>query len=164
MKRLNMLVGIPGSGKSTYITKCMDPGEETVIVSTDKYIEKMAAIEGKTYSQVFQRFVKEAGKNMDIDLQYAISMNKNIVWDQTNLTVATRAKKLAKIPKDYFKTAIYFPVPEDLNERLASRVGKNIPKDTLAIMISQIEKPSTSEGFHAVVQYNWKLNKLETLK
>jgi len=51
-----MLVGVPGSGKSTWIEETeLDEGQgqDTVILSTDDYIEHIASIRGTTYNEVF---------------------------------------------------------------------------------------------------------------
>lgn len=148
--RFYMLVGVPGSGKSTFIKKFMST--DFVILSTDDFIEQKAAQEKKTYSQVFQRYIKAATQNLNQSLLKAIQEKKSIIWDQTNLTVANRKKKLDQIPDFYEKIAVYFKIPHDLKERLASRPGKNIPDDVMKNMINTIEKPSKNEGFSQIIE------------
>ena len=150
---LTMLIGVPGSGKSTFI-KNMPHFEKYVILSTDNYIELKAKENNRTYNEEFPHSIKDAETQMYKDLEDAIANGKSIIWDQTNLTKKTRAKKLTKIPDHYDKMAFFFNVPDDLNERLASRPGKTIPVYVINNMIETIEKPGLDEGFHLVFVEN----------
>lgn len=151
-----MLVGVPGSGKSTWITKLdvleEGRGRDTTVLSTDYFIEFMAREMNKTYDEIFKDTIKDAEKKMYADLEWAISKGHNLVWDQTNLTVKTRQKKLAKVPAHYKKIGVWFPTPEEseLQRRLASRPGKTIPEYILGPMIEMMEQPTLKEGFDIV--------------
>lgn len=150
---LYMLVGVPGSGKTSWIdTAEFQKGHDTIIVSTDDYIEQIASLRNTTYDKVFKELIKDAERHMYEDLSWAIEHNTNIVWDQTNITSKTRKKKLSMIPKHYKKVGIFFPTPpdEELNKRLSSRPGKNIPEYVMDSMIEMIEQPTLSEGFDVV--------------
>lgn len=156
MPTLYMLVGVPASGKSTWIeTQNFDP-ETTVILSTDKYIDVEAARQNKTYSQVFSSYVKRATAIMNAGLKMAVKDKMNIVWDQTNVTAKARAKKLEQVPSNYRKVAVFFPTPEanERQRRLASRPGKIIPPNVMLAMSSTLEMPSVDEGFDEVVVVN----------
>lgn len=146
-----MLIGVPGSGKTTWIK---NNKHNAVVLSTDDKIETEAARVGKTYSEVFQSTIKQATSEMEADLVQAVKLRKDIIWDQTNLTVKSRKSKLAKIPKDYKKIAVFFHVPEDLRQRLASRPGKVIPEPIVLSMINQLEPPSKNEGFDEIYFIN----------
>ena len=148
-----MMVGVPGSGKSTFIATQNFDWNNTMVISTDAIIDKRAAAQGKTYSDVFQSEIKSATTEMNQNLRNAISNKMDIVWDQTNLTAKSRASKLAQIPRDYRKIAVFFPTPneKELARRLASRPGKNIPLSVVSNMISQIQPPTTAEGFDEVI-------------
>lgn len=159
--RLFMLIGIPGSGKTTFINQLMFecPEEWTHIASTDQIIEEWAAEEGKTYDDVFFDYYKTAEKTMYEWTMNAIKMDKTIIWDQTNMNVQTRAKKLILIPDNYEKIAITFNVPGNLTERLASRPGKTIPLQVCQNMINSYEPPTQAEGFDRIIsaeEYTWK--------
>jgi tRNA uridine 5-carbamoylmethylation protein Kti12 len=148
-----MLCGIPTSGKSTYVDKLLrlDYWQNSVVLSTDYYIEFYAKQQGKTYNEVFDEYVKEATKQMDELLQYAIKNNKHIIWDQTNLTTGTRKKKLRRVPPEYHCGVIYFQLSlEEALERNNHRKGKFIPKDILKRMWHQFEVPIIEEGFEYV--------------
>ncbi len=152
MPTLWMLVGVPGAGKSTWIDQqCF--GLDTVIISTDRHIDAEAARQGRTYSEVFKGHIKRATAIMNADLAMAVKDGDDICWDQTNVTAKSRAAKLASIPDNYHKVAVFFPTPEprELERRLASRPGKSIPWNVLQGMISQLEAPTTDEGFDEVI-------------
>lgn len=150
MPVLYMMVGLPGSGKSTWVNRFMEhtPGLY-VVVSSDNYIEKKAAEEGKTYSEVWEKYCKEAERVCIEQIKFAIEANASVIWDQTNLTKKARAKRLNMFPKHYGKYFSYHvaPEPEELERRLASRPGKIIPKHVLDKMTEMLEVPTIDEGF-----------------
>jgi predicted kinase len=151
MPTLYMLIGIPGSGKSSW--RNVHHLQSAVIISTDDLIEQYARTLGKTYSDVFQEYIKQATKISNEQLRVAIANNLDIIHDQTNLTAKSRANKLSKIPDSYRKVAVFFSTPDDaeLKRRLASRPGKTIPANVVLGMRSQLERPSKAEGFDEVV-------------
>ena len=149
MPRLYMLVGVPGSGKSTWIRS---RNHDAVIASTDDKIEAAAAAQGLTYDAVFESEFKAANAALREDVKQAVKDQRDIIWDQTNLTAKSRRSKLGQVPKHYERIALYFPTPdgEELARRLASRVGKTIPVHVMASMIASLEPPVPSEGFDAI--------------
>lgn len=151
MSTVYMLIGVPGSGKSFWI-KQQDPSH-AVIISSDDIIQARADAQGKTYDQVFKKEIKSATTQMMSQLRAAVEMDKDIIWDQTNVTVSARAKKLALIPDTYEKVAVFFRTPDQQEHarRLASREGKTIPWNVIASMKSQLEAPTETEGFDRIM-------------
>lgn len=151
---LVMLVGLPGTGKSTWIDESgFWDRTDAMILSTDNFIETVASGEGKTYSEVFPMVIKAAEKNLEEGLDYAIQAGMNIVWDQTNLSVASRRKKLQKVPAHYRKVAKVF-LPTDEHEAWLNsprRAGKVIPKHVLDSMRATFQMPTMDEGFDEVI-------------
>lgn len=148
---LYMLIGVPGSGKSTWI-KNSYAAKNAMIASTDNLIELAATVNGKTYDEVFKSVIASAEKTMYELVFSAVKDDYDIIWDQTNLNRKTRAKKLIMIPDRYVKVAIYFDTPEDkvLQDRLANRPGKTIPYHVMKSMLSSIEYPQHDEGFDVI--------------
>ena len=153
MPKAYILIGIPGSGKSTWIAHQPFDWDRTVIASSDSHIDRFAKEKGKTYSDVFKDYIKTATSLMDADVKHAIDNHLDIVWDQTNTSVGARAKKLKLLPNSYEKIAVVFSTPDDkeLARRLASRPGKTIPPEIIASMKSQLQEPSESEGFDKII-------------
>ena len=151
MPKLYMLVGVPGSGKSTWIRS---HNHDAVIASTDNKIEAAAAAQGLTYNDVFEAEIKAANAALREDVKQAVKDQRDIIWDQTNLTAKSRRGKLGQVPKSYERIALYFPTPdgEELARRLASRRGKTIPAHVMASMIASLEPPKPSEDFDAIYE------------
>jgi predicted kinase len=148
-----MLCGIPTSGKSTYVDKllAMDYWKNSVVLSTDYFIEFYAKKQDKTYNEVFDEYIKEATQMMEMNINYAIDNGKDIIWDQTNLTAGTRRKKLRRLPAQYHRGVVYFEVSlEEALKRNNHREGKFIPESILKRMWHQFEIPTTREGFEYV--------------
>jgi predicted kinase len=152
MNTLYVLVGVPGSGKSTWI-KNQNWAKDIPVVSTDRFVEEYAEKQGKTYSDVFEEYMPIAVKLMANQVLICQANNKDVIWDQTSTTIATRAKKTRMLPS-YRKIAVVFKTPAtaELEKRLASRPGKNIPWDVVSKMAAQLEaEPVTeAEGFDEI--------------
>lgn len=152
MSKLFVLVGVPGSGKSTWV-KEQFWSKNCEVVSTDRFVEEYAALEGKTYSEVFQEYMPRAVELMTEQVIQARKAKKDIIWDQTSCTVATRAKKIRMLP-DYYKIAVVFKIPdmEELIRRLNSRPGKEIPWEVVSDMSNKLksEPPTEAEGFDEI--------------
>lgn len=148
MPKLYLLVGLPCVGKSHWV-KEQKFNSDVAIVSTDKYIDEYAKSKGKTYNEVFPYYYNEAKKLMDNDIAEAISKNHSIVWDQTNLSVASRLGKLLQVPSDYVKIAVVFEPPQENrhNKLLKERKGKIISQRVIITMRQAYEEPKISEGF-----------------
>ena len=147
MAKCYQLVGVPGSGKSTWIDT-QDWALSCAKVSTDKWVEIYAKEVGRTYSEVFVDFMPTAVDLMAKEVIAAREMGRDIIWDQTSTTVKSRARKFNMLP-DYEHIAVVFRTPEhkELFRRLWSRPGKDIPEHVIASMISSWEEPTLDEGF-----------------
>jgi predicted kinase len=150
MPKVYVLVGVPGSGKSTWIAQ-QDWARDCSIVSTDRWIEMFARELGRTYSEVFDLFMPAAVRAMSAQVALAQQQGRDIVWDQTSVSVVSRAKKFASLP-DYEHVAVVFATPEpaELTRRLAQRPGKVIPESVVQHMINTFELPTESEGYREI--------------
>lgn len=149
-----MLSGIPTSGKSTYVSRLLEKPEfkNAVVLSTDNYIQKIADQENSTYDEVFDKTIKDATKQLNLDLSEAITNNIPIIHDQTNLTIKSRAKKLKKIPNSYKKICAYSVIDlEEAQKRNKTRPGKVITLRVLMMMLDDFEIPTVDEGFDEVI-------------
>jgi predicted kinase len=150
MAKCYQLVGVPGSGKSTW-AEFQDWALTCARVSTDKWVEIYAKEVGRTYSEVFDAFMPTAVDLMAKEVVAAREIGRDIIWDQTSTTVKSRARKFNMLP-DYEHIAVVFNTPEadELARRLASRPGKNIPDHVMRSMIKGFEMPDEEEGFKEI--------------
>lgn len=152
MNKLFVLVGVPGSGKSTWVNNQVWSNDCTV-VSTDEFVEDYAKEVGSTYSEVFEDYMPTAVKLMADKVVRAREMGRDIIWDQTSTTPQSRTRKFNMLP-DYYKIAVVFKTPPaaELQKRLTSRPGKKIPWEVVSQMAQQLEAdpPSVEEGFDEI--------------
>ena len=168
MTTFYLLVGLPGTGKSTWTSKFKRNNrnqiinksifenigfkENLTVISTDDIIQHIADEYRLTYNDVFDNVTYSFAEKMSHKLaKFAFDRNDIIIWDQTNLTIKSRAKKLALVPSNYIKIAVVFGVPDDLPQRLQSRVGKHIPENVMSGMIRNYQQPTTTEGFDNII-------------
>ena len=152
MTTLYVLVGVPGSGKTTWIGHQSFDWDNTVIVSTDKFVERYAITMQKSYSDVFQEYMPIAVEKMAEEAMNAFRDNKVVVWDQTSTTAKTRAKKLRMAPAHYKRVAVVFKTPDaDTHAIMLDRPGKEIPTEVVDDMISKFEYPTVEEGFDSII-------------
>jgi predicted kinase len=157
-----IMVGLPGSGKSTILndgdfllSQFGMQFNPTMILSSDDYIEARAKEEGKTYTEVFEKYVKDAEGVIKEKLKESIDNGYNIIWDQTNLRSKKRKMIMDSIPNDYRKVIVEFEVPFDV---IVNRVkvrgdatGKHIGYGILKSMWDSRERVSPDEGFDEIV-------------
>jgi predicted kinase len=150
MSKVYVLVGVPGAGKSTWVENQLWT-KDCVYVSSDLFIEEEAERQGKTYNDVFKEYVNVAIGLMLDKVIAAREEGKDIIWDQTSVSVKSRKKKFQMLP-DYDHIAVVFDTPpaSELMKRLASRPGKNIPWEIVNSMINNFEMPTEEEGFKEV--------------
>lgn len=153
---ISLLVGLPASGKTTYVNSYIKSHPETVVISSDDIIQKYADDNGMTYDAAWPIYKDEAEKLFREYLRLAIESKKSILVDRTNLSVKSRRRVMANVPKTYNKYALIFSVSEDeLRRRLLQRkfdAGKSIPDDVIGTMRDRYEAPSEEEGFDAVIK------------
>lgn len=140
---LYVLVGLPGSGKSTWAQK--QNQDKVSVISTDKIrLVCFGNEQDQTHNgRVFDiAYCTLRGKGME---------NENCIFDATNLDRKTR-KRIFKELKSYFAkfVAIYFDVPLEIClERNAMRT-RVVPSHVIENMAKKLEKPTAQEGFSGV--------------
>ena len=158
-KRIIVMVGLPGSGKSTWRDKFLaSTDDEFVIISSDDEIERLCAEDGITYSEGFEKYVGKATGIVKQKFKESVNNGRNIIWDQTNLTPKKRKGILKKLPDDYLTEAVAFELTlEELQSRLDKReseTGKRIPPEVVKSMANSYIPPTKGEGFDKVTIVN----------
>jgi len=157
------MVGLPGTGKSTLLDFVDNPefGDSVFVYSTDNYIERVAADQGKTYDDLFSDYIKKATVRMDALLDVAIKEGVEVYWDQTNLGIGKRRKIINRMTQAGYDVECVCILPPDSeednaewNRRLDSRKGKSIPRNVIQSMKDSFVIPSTEEGFTNIRFYD----------
>lgn len=150
MKTAYILVGVPGSGKSTWVRN-QDWSHKCSYICTDKYVEAYARSVNKSYSEVFDEFMPKAVDFMIEEFLESRDAEKDIIWDQTSTTIKSRKKKLDML-SGYHTIAVIFKTPDPLELviRLKNRPGKDIPQNVINDMINGWEEPTLEEGFNEI--------------
>ena len=147
MPRCYQLVGVPGSGKTTWV-ESQDWANDCAYISTDIFVERFARRMGKTYSEVIDVVMPRCIRLMMRAVRKAQAEGRDVIWDQTSTTVVSRIRKFNALP-EYEHIAVVFQIPDgaELARRLSSRPGKNIPDSVMKSMIYSFEMPTEEEGF-----------------
>lgn len=160
-----VMVGLPGSGKSTYLNFIEDPefGDIPFVYSTDNYIEKCARMNNTSYDRAFPDFIEPATKYMNEMVAIAIKQGADVYWDQTNMSSKKRIGILSRFPKRYRKVCICRVPPrnaeewKELDRRILERAkinGKMIPHQIIERMADSYVEPTLEEGFDEVRLYD----------
>ena len=141
-----MMCGLPGSGKSTIAKLLFTPNCELVIHSSDDLREEMygdTSIQGDN-----KALFAELHRRMHTDLV----AGKTVIYDATNLTVATRKQALDAI-RDIDCKKLAFVVTTPLDECIARNNARArvVPEDVIRRMASYFSVPTKDEGFDDVV-------------
>jgi predicted kinase len=150
MAKCYQLIGVPCAGKSTWI-KNQNWVKDFVVVSTDEFVEDYAKEVGSTYNDVFDDYMPTAVKLMADKVVRAREAGKDIIWDQTSVSIKSRKRKFNMLP-DYEHIAVVFPTPDEheLSRRLDSRPGKTIPDFVMRSMVENFDVPTLDEGFSEI--------------
>lgn len=159
--KLVVMIGIPGSGKSTYITSKM---KHAHVVSRDAIRFSMVTDKDNYFSrenEVWTEFINQIKESLK---KYYVT-----VADATHLNTRSRAKlfrALGSSLKDIEIVAVYVKAPiETCIERNNLREGLAVvPESAIRRMASQIEEPIVEEGWGAIIIYNSKEEYFERVK
>lgn len=156
IKTMILLVGVPAVGKSTFI---QSTGMRGLVLSSDALIEKYAAVNNKTYTDVFTSYIKTANKLFETALDKAIADGvESIIIDRTNTTKKARKRLISKA-EGYRIVAIDFDhnhphLKEQAEYNLFVRnetTGKFINPSIVEDMKKAYEKPSFDEGIAIII-------------
>ena len=141
MATLNIMIGIPGSGKSNYAKKCLI-NDNTEYLSSDGIRIELYGFEDQTHNDVVFETMKKRTLN-------ALKDGKDVIYDATNLSKKRRSGIISEARKLGAQINAYLcctPINIIL-ERNITRVERQLPWDKLVKMIQSIEPPMYYEGF-----------------
>lgn len=150
-KKVVLLVGLPNSGKSTYIENQISDhrqlGESFFVISRDNIIDMFI---GKDYNDKWNKAdQKEVDSLLEIQFKLALNGNYDTIYvDMTNLTKKGRRKVLNRFKNDIGKEAVVFlPTLEEITKRNNNRTGKHIAEKVITDMMKRFSLPTYGEGF-----------------
>lgn len=153
MSKLYIMMGIPGSGKSTWCKNHVDFDNGEKYISRDEirfhYI--------KTRNEYFKK-EKEVYREFINKISEALSRNETVYADQTSLTESARRKLIMALPKPDEIHVVFLNTPlSECAENNKKRSGlKNVPMDAIYRMYSTMKIPTWSEGIkylHIITNY-----------
>ena len=164
---ITILIGISGSGKSTYANKLRQR-----ICSTDRYIDTYAKALNVSYDESFDQIqliglFSELNDKFYADIDEAIRLGEDFIIDRTNLTGGARRHLIGKvrsISEKYNSPIIIKGVVFDINkdkimEQLKKREAeedKKIPEDVMVQQFNAFEYPLIEEGFDIIQKHSLK--------
>ena len=143
MAALNIMIGMPGSGKTSYAKKHLLTSN-SVYLSSDQIRIDMYGFEDQTHNgEVFERMKQET--------ILALQNGFDVIYDATNL-IRKRREALIKDVKNRVSNieinAYLCCTPINIVlERNMTRTERHLPWDKLVQMIQSIEPPMYYEGF-----------------
>lgn len=149
--QIHVLIGLPGSGKSTWVDKYITGREPPpLVLSSDEKVDEFAIENGVTYAQAHGEVdFRQIKMTMMRKLREAIVADRDIIVDQTNMSAKSRRPKLLLVPEHYKKTAVVFVVPDNLlRQRLIEReekTGKHVPWKVVDDMARNYDPPTRAE-------------------
>lgn len=141
MAILNIMIGIPGSGKSNYAKNNLLKSTVEYLSSDDIRIE-LYGFEDQTHNDVVFETMKKRTLN-------ALKEGKDVIYDATNLNKKRRSGIINEAHKLNAQVDAYLcctPINIIL-ERNITRAERQLPWDKLVQMIQSIEPPMYYEGF-----------------
>ena len=144
--RLILLVGVPGSGKSTYARNKVNNGDGNIVwLSSDAIREKLygdAACQDNP-GKVFEIMQKEAVEALDKGF--------DVIYDATNITRKARAGILNAVPKYVRKCCVVIWAPIDICIERDKARERTVGKEVIDKMLKRFEAPFYDEGFDTIL-------------
>lgn len=159
MSTIILMVGIPASGKSTFIKNAIAKEKVTAVWVSRDEIRKSLLTEGEDYfsheKEVFENFVKTINNEVQ-------KGTARIYVDATHINAASRRKILNRINKRkklnlevvWLRCAPAVAQARNLNRQGFARV----PKNTISNMVKLFQEPSYGELY----KFNFKTVKIYT--
>ena len=148
-KHLYLMVGVPGSGTSTYAKSVLKDGD--IYISRDEIRYSLLTEEDDYFAkenEVIKTFIDNIDKSL-VNEEYC----GDIYADATHLSPKSRAQVLNQLKNKDKVSAIYLDIPLDLIlERNAQRKGRAlVPENVVRRMYNSIILPTKAEGIEELI-------------
>lgn len=147
-----VLVGLPGSGKSTWAAS---HPEHLPIASTDAFVEAYAAKNQLTYAEAFKQHFSQAKLLFKQRLNELIAANSTFIWDQPNISARKRRAVYNKLHPTHRVVFVCFCVPIDICiarvEERKRKAGEFINSNLIKLWSSMVTFPERGEPADGVI-------------
>jgi predicted kinase len=146
-----MMVGVPGSGKSTTIKKIQSTSPNAVVICPDEYRKAL----GGSYSY-FKEEPKIWNQMCPNDTNEVLADNQDVIFDATNVAPKRRKAvlKWLKVPARKVAVVVEVPLGTALKQNKMREPDKIVPDHVITNMFKSFVYPTESEGFDKVVDAN----------
>lgn len=160
MASLVLMMGVPGSGKTTYAKKFI--GDNDIYVSRDEIRFELVTEDEPYFSkedEVLKAFISKVDEGITKAKRY-------VVADATHLNAGSRAKLLKNLhnkPDNVY--VLYVAVPLEVAlERNAQRSGRAlVPETSIRNMFQSLSLPKKEEGIDVVLLLDENYKYTETI-
>lgn len=143
---LYILIGISGSGKSTFAEKNCRVNHNMIQCSSDLIRKELYGDEN------IQGNGAEVFRILNDRTLIYLHEDRDVIYDATNTTRKSR-KKIIKLAKEFTNDicAVYFKIPLDVCLERNAKRDRKVPEEVIRKMFYQLQEPSKEEGFDAIV-------------
>lgn len=143
MATLYIMIGIPGSGKSTYAKNNICNAK---IVNTDAIRKELygdSNIQGDGY-RVFSIALNR--------IHNILNNGDNVVFDAMNLKRADRKRVMKKTPEGTEFVAVFMNTPLEESINRNNKRERHVPEDIIESKFLRLQPPSYNEGYIKIIE------------
>ena len=141
---LKIIVGVPGSGKSSYCKKAVNECSGAVYFSSDEIREELF---GNASSQEDNARVFQVMQDRTLN---ALAQGKTVYYDATNITRKSRSSILDKCEPIVQKECIVVWAPPEICVERDSQRGWHVGENVIHKMLKSFQAPYFDEGFKSI--------------
>lgn len=153
-----MMVGLPGSGKTTWAEKYVkeNPEKNYYVLGTNLIMDKMKVMglrRQRNYAGRFDSLIDKSTKCLNRFFEMAPRKKRNYILDQTNVYPSARRRKMRPFEGFSSKAIVLVPTDEEFKKRIEKRTkeeGKDVPDHAVLEMKANFELPEKGVLFDEV--------------
>lgn len=139
MAKMIMLIGLPGSGKSTYATRYKSKNSDVAIISSEIVRKELLRDKNKHLDGTE---VHKIMRDRTIDF---LNSDIDVIYDATNINRKRRISFLNSLPEGTIKIGVIFATPFELCKE---QNAEKVPFEVMNNMYKNFHMPCLGEGFN----------------